>query len=48
MEYVSEKYEQQLHDLAESLVRPAGAVALQDTVEFEQLSLLETPASHGE
>lgn len=35
MKYVSEKYEQQLSDLAEHLVRPVGDVALQDTVEFE-------------
>lgn len=41
MEYVSERYEQRLRDLAELLVQPIGDAALQDTIEFEQLTLLE-------
>lgn len=47
MKYVSEKYEQQLADLAETLVNPArfdrvldaADIALGDTVEFEPVQL---------
>lgn len=41
MKYVSEKYEQQLSDLAEHLMRPIGDAALQDTIEFEPVRLPE-------
>lgn len=40
MRYVKPKYEKQLADLAELLIKPErfGAPALQDTVEFEPLT----------
>jgi hypothetical protein len=43
MRFVSPSYERQLQDLAEHLMRPIGDRALQDTVDFEPVSI-EQPA----
>lgn len=44
MRFVTEKYEQRLHNLAEMLRRPVGDAALGDTVEFEPV-VIEFPGN---